>query len=195
MTDHLRRALQFLNRHRSLMSAVGLVVLLITYACVQKGSMRTLEILIALVVFLVIWLLFWWLNQGARCFYFDAQDFLKYENGGGRELPVSADTGTFAPLLDHYIGVTKLTVVVAAASISFGGNQRALEGVYAAKLFLAFSILYGVLFCAFLLYRYDEYTQNVRCYTKFWYSTVETLGFSALTCFILGYVVWALTLG
>ena len=90
--------------------------------------------------------------------------------------------------------MTKLLITVAAASIAFGGNQRVKLGISAAKLILAFSILYGVLFCASVLYMYDEYGQNVEVYTRFWYSTVEALGFSTLVCFIVGYGVWALLL-
>jgi hypothetical protein len=141
-----------------------------------------------------IWAGFWVSHRGTTYVYFDAQDFSKYENGAGRKLPVSATTGTFAPFLQHYIDVTKLLITVAAASIAFGGNQSVKLGISAAKLILAFSILYGVLFCASVLYMYDEYGQNVEVYTRFWYSTVEALGFSTLVCFIVGYGVWALLL-
>jgi hypothetical protein len=36
---------------------------------------------------------------------------------------VAASTGTFEPLLDNYIDVTKLLITVAAASIAFGGGR------------------------------------------------------------------------
>jgi hypothetical protein len=141
-----------------------------------------------------IWRCFWRLNIGPS-YYFDAQDFLKYEEGTGRELPVSAATGTFAPLLKHYIGVTQLLITLAAASITFGGNNSALRGIFVAKLILASSILFGVLFCAFVLYRYDEYAQDVRSYTRFWYCTVEAFGFATLISFFIGYGVWVVNLG
>jgi len=64
----------------------------------------------------------------------------------------------------------------------------------AAKAVLACAILYGVMFCALLLYFYDEYAQNVRAYSRFRYSLIEALGFSSLACFILGYFVWAFNL-
>lgn len=119
---------------------------------------------VALAIYFAIWYLFLRFHRGSRCFYFDAQDFAKYENGGGRELPASAEKGTFEPLLKHYISVTRLLITVAAASITFGANQNPKPGIPVAKSFLAFSILYGVLFCASVLYRYDEYTQDVRSY-------------------------------
>jgi hypothetical protein len=143
----------------------------------------------------LIWMYFWLSHRGARYVYFDAQDFAKYEGGGGRKLPVSAATGTFEPLLKHYIDVTKLLVTIAAASITFGGTHDVRTGIFAAKLILAFSILYGVLFCAAVLYMYDEYGQNVEVYTRFWYSSVESLGFATLLTFFIGYLVWALNLG
>jgi hypothetical protein len=95
-------------------------------------------------------------------------------------------------MLKHYIGVTQLIVTVSAASIAFGGdkNPRAVLPIIIAKLLLSWSIFYGVLFCAFVLYRYDEYTQNVKSYTRWWYSTVEALGFATLACFMFGYLAW-----
>jgi hypothetical protein len=127
--------------------------------------------------------------------YFDAQDFVEYEGGGGRELLLSARTGTFAPLLGNYIDVVKLLITVAAASIAFGGGQNPPKPVLIAKIVLAFSILYGVAFAALLQFFYDDYCQNVRCYTPFRYSLIQSLGFSTLACFIGGYFVWAFNLG
>src|SRR5271156_2206846 len=85
---------------------------------------------------LLIWAIFWgilWLSNRRPSYYFDAQDFAKIEKGGGRSLPISASTGTFAPLLGHYIGVTQLLVTIAAASIAFGGAQPNVRGVANAK--------------------------------------------------------------
>jgi hypothetical protein len=98
------------------------------------------------------WAWFWISHRGHTYIYFDAQDFTKFENGGGRKLPISAATGTFAQLLGHYIDVSKLLITVAAASIAFGANQNTTDGILVAKIILAFSILYGVLFCASVLY-------------------------------------------
>jgi hypothetical protein len=95
-------------------------------------------------------------------------------------------------MLKHYIGVTQLLVTVAAASIAFGGdrNPKPVLLIVIAKSLLAWSIFYGLSFCAFVLYRYDEYTQDMTSYTRWWYSTVESLGFSTLLCFMLGYLAW-----
>jgi len=134
-------------------------------------------------------------NRGSTSFYFDPRDFAHYENGGGRELPVAATETTFEAHLKNYVDVMKLLVTVAAASIAFGANQSPRTGVLVAKLILVFSILYGVIFSGLLQFFYDEYTQNVRAYTRIRYSLIQALGFSALVCFIAGFFVWAFNLG
>jgi hypothetical protein len=148
----------------------------------------------ALFVFAMFWSAFWavyYFSPRRGCsFFFDPQDTVRF-NPGSRPFPVSAETATFEPMLKHYIGVTQLLVTVAAASIAFGGNgQASSASIAAAKLLLAWSIFYGVLFCAFLIWRYDEYAQNVRSYTLFWYSSIFALGFSCLVCFMFGYLAW-----
>jgi hypothetical protein len=145
-------------------------------------------------IFCVLFWLFWRSHRGADFIYFDAKDAEHFIKDGSRVFPLAARDVTFAPMLKNYIGVTKLLITVSAASITFGGNTDASLIVHVAKTVLAWGILYGVLFCAILLYRYDEYTQDVRSYTRRWYSLVETLGFSGLACFVLGYFVWAFRL-
>lgn len=125
-------------------------------------------------------------------FYLDPQD--SYADPQlGRNYPLSAQTGTFEPLLKHYLGVAQLVFTIAAGSIAFGGGttQPLPLLVIAAKLLLACCVLYGVLFCGLLIWRYDEYSQDKSSFTLFWYSLVFALGFSSLVCFLLGYLVWA----
>jgi hypothetical protein len=150
---------------------------------------------ICVIIFGGLFALFWHWNRHGGSFYFDPQDFVKYEGGRGRELPVAAATGTFAPLLANYSDVTKLLITVAAASIAFGGGQSPSKGILVAKVVLAFSILYGVTFASLLLFFYDDYCQNVRAHSAFRYSLNEALGFSTLICFIGGYFVWAFNIG
>jgi hypothetical protein len=132
-----------------------------------------------------------WLTHKGGFFYFDPQDCAK-SDPKGRLFPLSAASATFLPFLDHYIGVTKLMVTVAAASIAFGGdkNQKPAVLIVIAKLLLAWSILYGVFFCVVLLWRYDEYAQDMTSYTRAWYSTVFASGFASFFCFIAGYIFW-----
>ena len=133
-------------------------------------------------------------NRHSRSYYLDPQDFVAYEGGAGRELPLAAAKGTFAPLLSSYVDITKLLITVAAASIAFGGGQNPRWGVIVAKIVLAFSILYGVTFAALLQFFYDQYCIDVRFYTASRYSLIEALGFSTLACFIGGYFFWAFNL-
>ena len=97
-------------------------------------------------------------------------------------------------MLKLYLDLTKLLITLAAASITFGGVDSQVKGIFAAKMILAFTILFGVLFCAAVLYRYDEYNQNVHSYTRRWYCTVEALAFATLVNFFVGYIVWAIYL-
>jgi predicted membrane protein len=85
----------------------------------------------------------------------------------------------------------KLLITVAAASIAFGGNPKGVWQIAVAKSVLAWSILYGILFAVLLLYRYDEYAQNLKSYTCNWYASIFSLGFGSLACFIVGFMFWS----
>jgi hypothetical protein len=145
---------------------------------------------VAAVIFAALWLSFWVPRRLGGSFYFDPQDSFA-NNTPGRKFPKSAATGTFEPMLKSYIEVMKLLVTVAAASIAFGGGGHSCTAIVVAKLLLAWSIFSGILFCAFLLFRYDEYAQDVTSYTPKWYATIFAFGFCCLFCFISGYLAWA----
>ena len=111
-------------------------------------------------IFTLWWAVFWLTHRGQAHFFFDPQDDF-HAGRGDRVFPKSAETATFEPMLKHYIGVTQLLVTIAAASIAFGGSSGSQASVTPvaiaiAKLLLAWSVFYGVLFCALLLWRYDE---------------------------------------
>lgn len=144
----------------------------------------------AAAVFSGFWTTFYLLHRHAGYFFFDPQDCFQ-NNPESRKFPLSAKSATFEPFLKHYIGVTQLLVTVAAASIAFGGSgQNANPLIVIAKLLLAWSIFFGVTFCALLLWRYDEYGQDMTSYTKVWYSTIFAFGFSSLVSFMFGYLSW-----
>ena len=147
----------------------------------------------AFLLFACWWFGFFWPRRKAGYFFFDPQDNEEGQQGRverTRRLPKSASSATFEPLLKHYITVTQLVFTVAAAAIAFGANASPNEPIIIAKLALAWSIAFGVLFCALLIYRYDEYGQNLESYTPGWYATVFAAGFSCLTCFMLGFLIW-----
>ncbi len=98
-------------------------------------------------------------------------------------------------MLKHFIGVTQLLVTVGAASIAFGGANHPPTPIVIAKRLLAWSIFYGVVFCALLLHRDDEYAKNMESYTLPRYTTIFASGFSSRTIyFVLGYLAWSLGL-
>jgi hypothetical protein len=148
---------------------------------------------LAAAMYAVWWVMFWLTHRGEDHFFFDPQDDFHSLRERNRVLPKAAETASFEPMLKHYIGVTQLLVTIAAASIAFGGSSQASNtsiSIGIAKLLLAWSVFHGVLFCALLLWRYDEYTQNMKSYTLPWHSTVFACGFSSLTFFTFGFVVW-----
>jgi len=147
--------------------------------------------------FVVLWTSLLWAFRKYYRFYFDAQDFFRNSKEEVRSrLPVSAASSTFAPHLRSYIDVMKLLVTVSAASIAFGASQAPRSGgIFIAKIVLAFSILYGIVFTALLQFFYEQYSYNVNYYSRWRYSLIIALGFSSLTCFVLGYIIWAFSLG
>lgn len=173
--------------------ACGEVPLVFSHFCI-KISPQAWTAIICLFFFSTLWGCLWNAFRKGNYYYFDAQDFAAYESGGRRKLPVSAQTGTFTPLLKGYLGVTKLLITVAAASIAFGTDKNAALGIFLAKIILAFAILYGTLFAALLQFFYEEYAQNVQSYKPWRYTLVQALGFSALVSFFVGYLVWAFNL-
>jgi hypothetical protein len=72
----------------------------------------------------------------------------------------------------HFLrGVSGTADPSASLGMTKGGKGDGLD--------LAWSVFHGVLFCALLLWRYDEYTQNMKSYTLPWHSTVFACGFPA----------------
>jgi hypothetical protein len=147
----------------------------------------------ALAIFAVVWLIFRIGRRGEKTFFFDPKDCFK-NPPPGRVLSAAAENTTFEPMLKNYLATTQLLVTVAAASIAFGGNTTHDQPVSLAKLVLACSIFFGVVFCALLLWRYDEYTQDLHSYSVGWYSTTFAAGMSSLICFMGGYIVWGFAL-
>jgi heme A synthase len=146
----------------------------------------------ALVLYSVVWLWFRITNRGKRTFFFDPMDCFN-DHSADRVLPAAAKTTTFEPMLKHYLTTTQLLVTVGAASIAFGVNPHD-HPIGVSKLVLACSVFFGVVFCGLLLWRYDEYTQDVKSYTLSWYSTIFAFGISSLICFMGGYAFWGFEL-
>ncbi len=145
---------------------------------------------------LLTWVL--WKRRGADHVFFNAQDYAAHSrqnqnpNTPPKQFPIASDTATFEPLLKQYVDVAKFLITIAAATIGFAGFRDA--DVDTAKLFLAFSIGFGLLFCVLVTLFYEDYLHDLTSYKPFKCALVESLGVSSLTCFAIGYFYWAVHL-
>jgi hypothetical protein len=102
--------------------------------------------------------------------------------------------GTFEPFLVKYIRLSEFIIGLATGSIVLLVGSSALHGqgghlpwFYASPLItLGWCVLYGVGFMVWLIYNYEEH-QHGNPHTKLGYALSETLGFSSLACFCVGY--------
>ena len=103
--------------------------------------------------------------------------------------------GTFEPFLARYIRAAEFIVGLATGSIVLLVGSSALHGqgghlpwFYASPLLLlALCVAYGIAFMVWLSYCYENYRQG-HPYTRLAYNLNVSLGFSALACFIVGYL-------
>jgi hypothetical protein len=102
--------------------------------------------------------------------------------------------GSFEPRLANYVRAVEYLLTLATGSIVLlvGSSaihaSGALPWVFASPLILlGFCVVYGVLFMVLLIYRYEEFLHHNN-YTRSRYVWNQSLGFSALTCFCLGYL-------
>ena len=103
--------------------------------------------------------------------------------------------GAFEPFLPKYIRAAEFIIGLASGSIVLLVGSSALHAptghlpwVYATPLILlCWCVLYGVAFMVWLIFNYEEH-QHGNPHTRLAYTLSETLGFSSLLCFWLGYV-------
>jgi len=97
------------------------------------------------------------------------------------------------PFLDKYrrpaefrIGLATGSIVLLVGSSALHGQNGHLPWHYASPLLLlAWCVLYGLVFVAWLILHYVGY-QHGDQHTKVLCSLSETLGFSSLACFVIG---------
>jgi len=139
-------------------------------------------IVTALALFTIVWLIVW-LRTKSSPFSFD---------------PEGAEGEFGKGLLPIYLDITKLILGIAAGSIVLlvgssnlvqQSSGRSLRSFASPMFMVAMSIIYGVLFMTFLVLRYEQHRHNpaTDAYTRFKYSGNQALGFSALSCFCIGY--------
>jgi len=121
--------------------------------------------------------------------------YLMRRKSGPYNLDPQGKSGAFEPLLQKYIRLTEFTIGLSTGSIVlligssiFHGKDGHLPTFYASPLLiLAASVLLGLAFMAYLILSYEE-VQHGNPHTPFAYSLSETLGFSSLILFCVGYV-------
>lgn len=105
-------------------------------------------------------------------------------------------SGSFEPLLQKYlhfvefmIGLSTGSIVLLVGSSAFHGQNGHLPWFYASPLLiLAASVVTGLGFMAWLILTSYEEAQHGNAYAASSYSLSETLGFSSLLFFSIGYV-------
>jgi len=100
----------------------------------------------------------------------------------------------FEPFLVKYLRAAEFIVGLATGSIVLLVGSSALHAqsghlpwFYASPLILlGQSVLFGVVFMVWLIFSYEDHKHG-NAHTKLKYTVSETLGFSSLVCFCLGY--------
>jgi hypothetical protein len=126
---------------------------------------------------------------GVGTFSYSTKKFQAYN------LDPQGKEGAFEPFLAKYLRVAEFLIGLASGSIVLLVGSSALHGqgghppwVYASPLLLlCWCVLYGVVFMVWLILNYEEH-QHGNPHTRKAYAFSETLGFSSLACFWLGYV-------
>ncbi|MGB7847497.1 MAG: hypothetical protein WBL63_17930 [Candidatus Acidiferrum sp.] len=103
--------------------------------------------------------------------------------------------GAFEPFLARYIRASEFIIGLATGSIVLLVGSSALHAqggrlpwFYASPLLLlALCVVFGIAFMVWLVYHYEEH-QHGTPHTRIAYTLSLTLGFTALTCFCVGYV-------
>jgi hypothetical protein len=109
-------------------------------------------------------------------------------------LDPKGESGKFEPFLAKYLRLSEFIIGLATGSIVLLVGSSALHGqgghlpwFYASPLLvLGWCVVFGIGFMVWLTHNYEEY-QHGNPHTKFGYTLSETLGFSSLACFSLGY--------
>jgi len=137
---------------------------------------------------LMMWLALWLMYRKQKFICFNPADYHVHVKG---HAPKSSGDTTFEPLMRQYFDLAKILITLSGASIAFGPLDPERIGIYQAKLMLAFSAFYCILFCLTCLKFYEDYTHEVTSYTPARVSLVESLGLSGVLLFFLAYAWWA----
>ena len=137
----------------------------------------------AIGLFAIVWLTVWLRTKPPSFNYFE---------------PEGAEGEFGQRLLPIYLDITKLILGIAAGSIVLlvgssnlvqQSSGRSLKSFASPMFMVAMSIIYGVLFMTLLVLNYEHHRHNPasNSYTRLKYARNQALGFSALSCFCIGY--------
>jgi len=109
-------------------------------------------------------------------------------------LDPKGEQGAFREFLDKYIRVAEFIIGLATGSIVLLVGSSTLRGqgrlpwFYASPLLLlCWCVIFAVIFMVWLIYNYENYKHG-NPHTAGAYALSESLGFSSLACFCIGYV-------
>src|SRR2546430_5240046 len=95
---------------------------------------------------------------------------------------------------ERYMNIAEVLMTVASASLVFIPSSRLSLYRHAcafALILLGFCVLYSVGFMALTTYFYERFLYNDQSYKPWKYGLLHALGFGALGCFALAYIVLA----
>lgn len=132
-------------------------------------------------------------GKKANYVFFSPQDYSASDTAQSLKVRFPAETSTtkFDSFVTQYTGMAKVTIGLAAASISFGGLTVNNGQIWTAKLLLAYSIAFSLLFCVTMINFYENYLHDLTSYKPWKAALVESCGLTSLVCFAVGYWYWA----
>ena len=117
------------------------------------------------------------------------------KSGGPFNFDPKGEKGAFEPFMAKYLRLAEFIIGLATGSIVLLVGSSVLHGqgghlpwFYASPLLLLGScVVYAVFFMVWLIFSYEDYRHD-NPHTRFKYSLNEALGFSSLSCFVIGYL-------
>ena len=116
----------------------------------------------------------------------------EWPSSGGRYL-VGANFVDFLPRMQQYTKIAEIMITLASASIIFVPSHVAKQPALSISIILlGFSVVWGVLFIAWMSYCYEQALYDPMSFGPRQSSATFGLGFGALACFALAYLWLAL---
>jgi hypothetical protein len=102
----------------------------------------------------------------------------------------------FIPRMQQYTKTAEIMITLASASIIFIPSHLSKQPAFAfSMILLGFAVVWGVCFIAWMSYCYEQALYDPTNFNARESSTMFAMGFGALTCFAVAYLVLALVIG